>query len=539
MSTSSFSSFWLICSFHRVSTIEYNQLYRNFFLSSIPIFSYSHLIHNKNLLFKPHVILTEHKIPMDSDALWKTALAHIELSISKANFITWFKNTGILEQKEGEVVISVPNGFAKEWLENKYNHFILQALQSVDPSIRKIRCTIGTNSMTGGSSAKIDSVQTVKSSPEQKSIDFKRKKIIQQPSFQQKESSSQSGIFHQSNLNNRYTFDNFIVAENNELARAACMAVASNLGGAYNPLFIYGGVGLGKTHLLQSIGNDVIKKHPDKRIKYITSERFTNELVNSIKNQKIDQFKDYYEQMDLLIIDDIQFLAGREKTQNEFFQIFNALYQINKQIVISSDRPPKAIATLEERLRSRFEGGMITDISRPSLETRLAILQSKVSERNISIEKEALFYIADNISQNVRELEGALNRVMAYSEFQKIPANLENTRKILDQLLESNKKTVSVDDVFAHVTEYFQISREDLVKKGRKKEVVYPRQVMMYLLRTELQYSFSAIGEIFNGRDHTTVLHAVEKIEREKNEKDKVRSDILQLKEVLYYTPSE
>lgn len=481
---------------------------------------------------------------MESEVLWKTALSHIELSISKANFVTWFKNTSILSRSDQEVTIGVPNGFAKEWLENKYNHYIIQALQSVDPSVLKIRCVIGSSPQAGpvptaNTPPRIDSIQTTKPLLEPKSIDFKRKKILQQPEFKNKETGQQSGIFHQSNLNNRYTFENFIVAENNELARAACMAVADNLGVAYNPLFIYGGVGLGKTHLLQSIGNALIKKHPEKRIKYITSERFTNELVNSIKNQKVDQFKDYYEQMDLLIIDDIQFLAGREKTQNEFFQIFNALYQINKQIVISSDRPPKAIGTLEERLRSRFEGGMITDISRPTLETRLAILESKVAEKGATVEKQALFYIADNISQNVRELEGALNRVIAYSEFQKIPANLENTRKILNQLLESNKKTVSVDDVFAHVIDHFQVSREDLIKKGRKKEVVYPRQIMMYLLRTELQHSFSAIGDIFNGRDHTTVLHAVEKIEREKNQNDKVRSDILKLKEVLYYTPGE
>lgn len=478
---------------------------------------------------------------MESEALWKTALANIELSISKANFVTWFKNTSILERTEHEVTIGVPNGFAKEWLENKYNHYIIQALQSADPGIRKIRCVIGSSSHATpqGTTPKLDSVLPNKGFVEPKSIDFKRKKIIQQPSFQSKDNLADTGIFHQSNLNNRYTFENFIVAENNELARAACMAVSENLGGSYNPLFIYGGVGLGKTHLLQSIGNAVIKQHPEKRIKYITSEKFTNELVNSIKNQKIDRFKEYYEQMDLLIIDDVQFLAGREKTQNEFFQIFNALYQINKQIVISSDRPPKAIPTLEERLRSRFEGGMITDISRPTLETRLAILESKVTEKGATIDKEALFYIADNISQNVRELEGALNRVIAYSEFQKIPATLENTKKILNQLLESNKKTVSVDDVFAHVCEHFQVSKEDLIKKGRKKEVVYPRQVMMYLLRTELQHSFSAIGEIFNGRDHTTVLHAVEKIEREKGEKDKIKSDILRLKEILYYTPSE
>jgi chromosomal replication initiator protein len=483
---------------------------------------------------------------MDKETLWKSALAHIELSISKANFVTWFKNTNIFEHTDNEVSITVPNGFAKEWLENKYNHYILQALQSVDPSVTRIRCVINPSPNTA---PKLDSVQvapaqqqtqTFPGSPFQgtKTVDFTRKKIIEQPNFRQ-EAAPAPAVFHQSNLNNRYHFENFIVAENNELARAACMAVADNLGGAYNPLFIYGGVGLGKTHLLQSIGNSVAKKHPEKRIKYISSEKFTRELVESIKNQKIDQFKDYYEQMDLLIIDDIQFLSGREKTQNEFFQIFNTLYQINKQIVISSDRPPKAIPTLEERLRSRFEGGMITDISRPSLETRLAILESKVLERGLIIDKDALFYIADNVSQNIRELEGALNRVIAYGEFQKIPANLENTKKILDQLLESNKKTVSIDDVFSHICDRFQISREDLIKKGRKKEVVYPRQIMMYLLRTELQNSFSSIGEVFNGRDHTTVLHAVEKIEREKETNEKIKADILHLKEVLYYTPPE
>jgi chromosomal replication initiator protein len=487
---------------------------------------------------------------MDKETLWKSALAHIELSISKANFVTWFKNTSIFEYAGNEVSIVVPNGFAKEWLENKYNHYILQALQSVDPAVSRIRCVINP---TPTSAPKLDSVHIApshqaptqnnfqnNSSPEtKKTIDFTRKKIIEQPNFRQNTTQEVTPVFHQTNLNTRYDFENFIVAENNELARAACMAVAENLGGAYNPLFIYGGVGLGKTHLLQSIGNSVAKKHPEKRIKYISSEKFTRELVESIKNQKIDQFKDYYEQMDLLIIDDIQFLSGREKTQNEFFQIFNTLYQINKQIVISSDRPPKAIPTLEERLRSRFEGGMITDISRPSLETRLAILESKVLERGLLIDKDALFYIADNVSQNIRELEGALNRVVAYSEFQKIPANLENTKKILDQLLESNKKTVSIDDVFSHICDRFQVSREDLIKKGRKKEVVYPRQIMMYLLRTELQNSFSSIGEVFNGRDHTTVLHAVEKIEREKEINDRVKGDILHLKEVLYYTPPE
>lgn len=477
---------------------------------------------------------------MDNSSLWKAALGHIELSISKANYLTWFKNTSILSHENNTVTIAVPNGFAKEWLENKYNTYILQALQSVDSSIERITCTV---SQSTTSRPAIDSLGATKPIQQpsvttdiQKNT-FTRKKIIQKPIFTADQKSQPT--FHQSNLNNRYTFDNFIVAENNELAFAACKAVTENLGGSYNPLFIYGGVGLGKTHLLQSIGNAITQKSPEKRIKYTSSEKFTTELVDSIKNQKVDQFKEYYEQIDLLIIDDIQFLSGREKTQNEFFHIFNALYQINKQIVISSDRPPKAIQTLEERLRSRFEGGMITDISRPSMETRLAILESKTKERELDITQEALFYIADNISQNIRELEGALNRVIAYTEFQKIPANLENTKKILDQLIESNRKTLSIDDIFSHICEFFSISREELVNKGRKKEVVYPRQIMMYILRSELDLSFSRIGEIFNGRDHTTVLHAVEKIQKERELNEKTKSDILSVKESLYYTPQE
>jgi len=319
------------------------------------------------------------------------------------------------------------------------------------------------------------------------------------------------------------------------LARAACYAVSQNLGLAYNPLFIYGGVGLGKTHLLQSIGNEVVKSSPEKRIKYINSERFTTELVDSIKNQKVDKFKEYYQQMDLLIIDDIQFLAGREKTQNEFFHIFNTLYQINKQIVISSDRPPKAIPTLEERLRSRFEGGMITDISRPNLETRIAILESKIAERGFIIDAPAIRFIGEHITQNIRELEGALNRVIAFSEFHKISPTLENTEKILSQLIENNKKTIQVEDVFRAISEFYGVTKEDLIKKGRKKEISHPRQVMMFFLRTELQAPFSAIGEILGGRDHTTALHAFEKINTNKETRARLKEEINTLKDRLYY----
>lgn len=469
-------------------------------------------------------------LTMSQEDLWKAVLGQIELSLSRANFITWFKNTSLLEINQGKALIGVPNGFAKEWLENKYNTHILKALKSLDPSVQHIRCTISLpeNSHPKSPQRSIDAAIPREASG------FVRKKILEKPSFQSNIPLTQE-VFHESSLNSRYTFDNFIVAENNELAHAACHAVSQNLGMLYNPLFIYGGVGLGKTHLLQSIGNEVMKNYPEKRIKYITSERFTTELVDSIKNQKIDLFKEYYQQMDLLIIDDVQFLSGREKTQNEFFHIFNALYQINKQIVISSDRPPKAIGTLEERLRSRFEGGMITDIIQPSLETRVAILSSKIEARGVFVEEDALRYIAQNINQNVRELEGALNRVIAYCEFRKIPINKANTEKILNELLEKNRKNITIDSVFLVICDFYSVSREDLIKKGRKKEISHPRQVFMYLLREELSTPFSTIGDILGGRDHTTVLHAYEKINSQKESSLKIKEELNQLKERLYY----
>ena len=468
---------------------------------------------------------------MTNEELWKAVLGQIELSISKANFVTWFKNTSILSHEGGIITIGVPNGFAKEWLENKYNLYILKALKNFDPQIHEIRCVISLDKGGGGSG--VDSIKNIDAVKAPEAAGFVRKKLIEKPFFTKTGSSAPS--FHETNLNNRYTFDNFIVAENNELARAACYAVSQNLGQAYNPLFIYGGVGLGKTHLLQSIGNEVVRNAPEKRIKYITSERFTTELVDSIKNQKIDLFKEHYQQMDLLIIDDVQFLSGREKTQNEFFHIFNALYQINKQIVISSDRPPKAIPTLEERLRSRFEGGMITDISRPNIETRIAILEAKIAERNFIIDAPSIRYLAENINQNIRELEGALNRVIAYCEFHKVPPTLENTERVLSQLIENNKKSLHIEDVFRAITEFYGVNQEDLVKKGRKKEIAHPRQVMMYLLRSELQTPFAAIGDTLGGRDHTTVLHAFEKIEKNKDINSRLKEELSTLRERLYY----
>lgn len=466
---------------------------------------------------------------MKNEELWQAALGEIELSISKANFITWFKNTTILSNEGGKVVIGVPNGFAKEWLENKYNTYIYKALRNFQEDIREISCVIYTPQ-----------------APEKRSVDAvsgpQAEKTAQYEDNQgNKHYHASEGVQQtinysgDSNINPRYTFENFIVGENNELARAACYAVSQNLGKIYNPLFIYGGVGLGKTHLLQSIGNEIISKDPAKKIKYMTSERFANELIDSIRNQTVNDFKSAYQQIDLLIIDDIQFLAGKEKTQNEFFHIFNALYQINKQIVLSSDRPPKAIATLEERLRSRFEGGMIADVGKPDLETRTAILKAKLAEKSFYLDEEAVKFIAEHIKSNIRELEGSLNRIIAACEFNKKAPTLELVQKVLSDLISSGKKKgIQNSNIIDAVAEFFGIDKKDLVSKGRKKEIARARQIAMYLIRKELNSSYPGIGSIFGGRDHTTALHAFEKINRELESDEKLREDLEILREKIY-----
>jgi chromosomal replication initiator protein len=465
---------------------------------------------------------------MNNSELWEAALGQIEVSISKANFSTWFKNTTILSNENGKVVIGVPNGFAKEWLENKYNTYIFKALRNFQDNIKEISCMIYSNDqIPSRDTKKIDSIVSVS---QEDNKDISPNAIFQQRSLKQ-----QSQSPYENNINSRYTFENFIVGENNELARAACFAVSQNLGRVYNPLFIYGGVGLGKTHLLQSIGNEVLQHDPSRKIKYITSERFANELIDSIRNQTVNDFKAAYQAIDLLIIDDIQFLAGKEKTQNEFFHIFNALYQINKQIVISSDRPPKAIATLEERLRSRFEGGMIADIGKPDLETRIAILKTKSAEKNFYFDEEAIRYIAENVKSNIRELEGALNRIIAECEFNKKMPTLKFVQQALAEIISSGKKKgVQSQHVIAAISQYFNIPSKELMEKGRKKEIAYARHLAMYLLRSELNASYPSIGSQFGGRDHTTALHAFEKISKDMKTDEKVCEDIGIVKEMMY-----
>jgi len=457
---------------------------------------------------------------MNLNELWKAALGEIELQISKANFKTWLQNTSITEKKDGVVTIAVPNSFTKEWLENKYHKFILRSLRNLESEIKDVNYQIKQS--------------LIKENLNNKNIIQEDELIKKQLDFQE------LNVNAITNLNPRYTFENFVVGSSNELAHAAALAVTKNLGKKYNPLFIYGGVGLGKTHLIQAIGNQVQKDSPNKKIKYVTSERFTSEVISALRSgslrpNDIDDFKKRWREIDLLIIDDIQFLSGKEKTQEEFFHTFNALYDAGRQIILSSDRPPKSIQTLEERLRSRFEGGMIADISYPDLETRIAILKSKASEKNIKLSDEIFEYIAENIKKNVRELEGALNRLIAanhntvYKEL-----DLSSAKKILNSILNAPKKNTTFKNIIKAVADFYDISEKDLLERSRKKEIVKPRQVTMYLLREELKSSFPFIGSKIGGRDHTTAIHACEKIKKELESDLNLSDEINLIKEKLY-----
>lgn len=446
---------------------------------------------------------------MSNEELWQAVLAQVQFKISPANFATWFKNTSILEKKNSEVIVSVPNNFSKEWLENKYHKLILNTLKSLGEQVREIKY------ITARTSLKIKPSQVLTSETDQ--LEF--------PEFQ---------INKETNLNQRYVFDNFIIGAFNELPHAAAMAILKNPGYVYNPLFIYGGVGLGKTHLLQAIGNQILKDHPDKKVKYLSSEKFTSGIVESIKNHNIENLKSVYQQADVLIIDDVQFLAGKEKTQEEFFHIFNALYEKNKQIVLSSDRPPKAIPALEERLRSRFEGGMIADIGVPDYETRIAILKTKASEKQLNVSQEILEYVASNIQRNIRELEGALNRLGAYQKLNNLSPDINIAKTLLKNVIFNPAKVATPKKVIQVVAEFYDLKENDLLSITRKKEIVRPRQIAMYILREELKNSFPSIGRKFGGKDHTTAMHAYSKIIQEMEKSENLSDEISLIKQRIY-----
>lgn len=455
---------------------------------------------------------------MEHSELWKAALAEIELAIPRASFVTWFKETAINHIQNGTVVISVPNGFAKEWLQNKYNRFIVRALRNVaGDSVKEIAYAIGKASEESPFRPK-----------EKVKRDQPAIRVVEEMQFRDLQTDPETG------LNPRYTFNSFVVGSFNELAHAAAQAVIKNIGSTYNPLFIFGGVGLGKTHLIQAIGNAVAKDQRGLKVKYVTSEKYMGEIVDALSNQTMNQLKDRYRRVDLLIMDDIQFIARTEKMQEEFFHTFNVLYQQNKQIVISSDRPPSAIPTLEARLRSRFEGGMLADIGEPDFETRLTILKTKVAERGVSIPEESLRCIAETIKRNIRELEGALNRLVLQSNMSSLPPTLEETKKVLAQVTQAPKRFTSPKKVIKAVADFYEIAERELFESSRRKEIVKPRQIAMYLLREELKCSFPFIGERLGKKDHTTAIHACKKIEEVSKRDTDLQNEIKSIKEKIY-----
>jgi len=450
---------------------------------------------------------------MNKDELWQAALAQLQFKISPANFATWLKNTFILSKKEGTLFVSVPNNFSKEWLEHKYNKIIFHAIRSLDSEVREIRYTVERTRPK----PKETPLRPISASQEDQ-MEFLAFKVDRS-----------------TNLNPRYSFDNFIVGAFNELAHAASLAVVKSPGTVYNPLFVYGGVGLGKTHLLQAIGNQIIREFPQKKLKYISSERFTSGVVSAIRNKNVDALRSLYRELDVLIIDDIQFLAGKDKTQEELFHTFNTLYEAGKQIIFSSDRPPKAIPSLEERLRSRFEGGMVADISLPDYETRMAILRVKMQEKELSLDSEILDYIVSHIQRNVRELEGALNRLAAFSRLNsgRTPAFGE-AKTLLRTIIQSPNRVANPKKILQTVAEFYDLREKDLMALSRKKEVVRPRQIAMYLLREDLKGSYPFIGKRFGGKDHTTAIYACAKITKELQVSEVLVDEIALIRQRIY-----
>ena len=455
---------------------------------------------------------------MNNEQLWQAVLGEIEVSVSKANFTTWFKNTFISSYEKGSVVISVPNVFTKAWLEKKYCKELISAFQNITKEVDiKIVYKIETKKIDNN----IVNKEVINNNNNNNNSDNE----TPTPIFR-------SSHINKYGLNTKYNFDSFIVGKNNELAHAAAKAVAANPGVAYNPLVIYGGVGLGKTHLLQAIGNELSKK--TEKILYVTSEKFSNDYINEVLSGRAKFLKEKYRNVDLLLIDDIQFLGGKDGTQEEFFHTFNELHQANKQIVVTCDRPLKTIAALEKRLLSRLEWGMVADITLPDYETRIAILKNKCQEKNYLLPDKIINFLAQNIETNVRELEGALIKLITYFEFNNLAPSVETTRTILlDTLAAFQQKRLGSESIIEAISKYYNISHKDLIGQSRKKELVKPRQIVMFILREELGMSFPNIGQELGGRDHTTAIHACKKILKEMEINERITQEINSIRQLL------
>ena len=445
---------------------------------------------------------------MDLDQLWQSTLGEMEIQLSRANFAMWMKNSSLVDKKDGVFYVALPNNFAKEWVEGKYQKNILSILRSRDESIKKVEFVVGGETMFA--KKQTPAVVDVELGM---GLEFKNDP--------------------ETNLNPRYTFNTFVVGGSNELAVAAARAITEKIG-KYNPLFVYGGVGLGKTHLIEAIGNEIIIKYQKKiKPKYVSSEQFTRDIVWGLRNDRIESMKKKYRDVDVLIIDDIQFIGGKEKTEEEFFHTFNALYENNKQIIISSDRPPQAIPILEERLRSRFEGGFVADIAYPEYEMRIAIINSKLQESRRQLNENVIDLIAKRVKRNIRELEGVLKKIIFYEEQKGVVMTVKIAEGIIEKAVQNLSKHINEAVILKTVAEFYNVSLEVIVSPNRRKEIVEPRQVAMYLLREISDLSYPYIGEKL-GRDHTTAIHAYEKINEEINKNPTLNQKILTIRDMIF-----
>ena len=447
---------------------------------------------------------------MANRELWQNALVQIELGTSQASFRTWFRNTDIAGRDGGMVQVAVPSKIVKEWLAEKHHKLILKALRSLDSTVRTVEYVVHR------------AVQTMERKP-QKAPSNENASFDLQALY----------IDKRDNLNPRYTFETFVVGPFNELAHAAAKAVLERPGLTYNPLFIYGSTGRGKTHLIQAIGNYFKKTHTNKKVLYVTSERFAVDYINAVRQGTANNFKDQYRQYDVLIMDDIQFIANTEKTQEELFPLFNALRDSNKQIVFSSDKHPALLPGFEDRLKGRFQAGMIAEIPEPDVESRAAIIRAKIEQHGFSIADDIIQYIAENVRGNIRELEGILNMIVCKSQLKGKGVSHADVRALIKHNVKPNKG-ISVDEVVRRIAQYYEIPEKSIYEKTRKKEVVKPRQIIMYVLREEFAVSYPSIGEKLGGRDHTTVIHSCEKIKEEMKTSNALEQELEHIRALIH-----
>jgi len=456
---------------------------------------------------------------VNQDQIWSQVQEELRFQLAKRTYDMWLKNTSVVSADGGTFRIGVPSKLAKDWLEDRFSGLIQETLQAVT-----------------GSEVDIDFVIAPSGHrPAHTLFDGDDDHIAENSHENGLDGAPEVNVITSSELQARFRFSSFVVGHNSQFAHAAAKAVAEAPGDSYNPLFLYGGVGLGKTHLMHAIGHEVHDRFPRKRVVYLTSEQFTNEVISSIATARMGEFRHKYRTVDVLLIDDVQFLAGKDRTKEEFFHTFNALHEINKQIVISSDRPPKEIPTLEDRLRSRFEWGLIADIQPPDFETRLAILHSKLGDNGSLIPEEVLSFIAHKVQRNIRELEGALTRIQAFAAVHQRQIDEEEAARLLSDIIPAGtRKPINVDRIQALVADYYNVTLDDMKGKRRDKHIVFPRQVAMYLVREETPSSLPAIGKAFGGRDHTTALHSIEKIANELKEDERLRYEVQSIREKLY-----